>query len=107
MKCIVCDRCKKIIENLRQCRVITCARPLRPKAPEPPCSNKPAYHGNDPRMNDVFWEKELCDDCLNDLESFMETAPNTPPDEPSNPADPAEPKEPDTPDEGDGSTDKS
>lgn len=31
MKCIVCDRCKTIIENPRRCRVITCARPLKPR----------------------------------------------------------------------------
>ena len=31
MKCIVCDRCKAIIENPRRCRVITCARPLKPR----------------------------------------------------------------------------
>ena len=29
MKCILCDRCKKIIEDPAQHRVMTCARPFK------------------------------------------------------------------------------
>lgn len=100
MKCIVCDRCKTIIENPRKCRVITCARPLKPRVA---CENgKVPYRGNDPQQNDIIWEKEICDKCLDDLEVFFETGgsatPNPPePDEPDpGTPDPTQP-DPDTP----------
>lgn len=67
MKCIVCDRCKKIIEDKRKCRVITCAKPMRPDV-----MDKPTYRGNDPKVNDIFWMKEICNDCIDELESFFE-----------------------------------
>ena len=53
MKCIVCDRCKTIIENPRRCRVITCARPLKPRTA---CDKggKVPYRGNDPQQNDLL-----------------------------------------------------
>lgn len=99
MKCILCDRCKQVIENPRHARVLTCARPFRLQ-PEPPCSNsKPPYRGDDPRMNDILWEKELCNNCLDDLEAFLATEPDVAPDEP---ADPIEPDTPENPDEGGG-----
>lgn len=90
MKCIVCDRCKTIIENPRRCRVITCARPLKPRAM---CEKgKAPYHGNDPQQNDILWEKEICDKCLDELEVFFEASGNIDP----HPPEPAEP-DPDTP----------
>ena len=66
MKCIVCDRCKTIIENPRRCRVITCARPLKPRTA---CDKggKVPYRGNDPQQNDLLWEKEICDKCLDEM----------------------------------------
>lgn len=67
MKCIVCDRCKKIIEDKRKCRVVTCAKPMRPDV-----MDKPTYRGNDPKVNDIFWMKEICSDCIDELESFFE-----------------------------------
>ena len=99
MKCILCDRCKQVIENPRHARVLTCARPFRLQ-PEPPCGNsKPPYRGNDPKMNDILWEKELCDNCLDDLEAFLATEPGAAPEEPT---DPVEPDTPENPDEGGG-----
>lgn len=88
MRCIVCDRCKAVIENPRRCRVITCARPWNPRAL---CGNgKESYRGNDPQQNDFLWEKELCDDCLDELEAFFEAGglevPNSDiPESPENP----------------------
>lgn len=73
MKCIVCDRCKAIIENPKKCRVITCAKPLK-FDPE----FKPAYRGNDRQMNDIIWEKELCSECADMLDAFMEGATEQP-----------------------------
>ena len=65
MKCIVCDRCKTIIENPRRCRAVTCARPLKPRTA---CDKgKVPYRGNDPQQNDLLWEKEICDKCLDEL----------------------------------------
>jgi len=69
MKCIVCDRCKKIIDNPRNFRVITCAKPL--KLPTENC--KVPYHGNDKQQNDILWEKDICLECLDVLETFFDT----------------------------------
>ena len=100
MKCIVCDRCKKIIETPRNCRVITCAKPL--KLPTQNC--KVPYRGNDRQQNDIIWEKEICSDCLDALEELFEQTvdPVTPepeqPEQPDNPGDGGE--TPENPDEG-------
>lgn len=92
MKCIVCDRCKTIIENPRRCRVITCARPLKPRTG---CDKgKVPYHGNDPQQNDILWEKEICDKCLDELEAFFESGNDVAP----HPPEPVEP-DPDSPGE--------
>jgi len=74
MRCIVCDRCKTIIENPRKyCRVLTCSRPLRIK-PDQQCEPP----GNDQRSDDIVWEKELCASCLEALEAFVETPDDQP-----------------------------
>ena len=71
MKCIVCDKCKEIIKNHRLVRVITCARPMR--SPTGDCvAGKPGYRGNDRQQNDIIWEKEICDRCMEKLEAFFE-----------------------------------
>lgn len=67
MKCIVCDKCKKVIEDVRRCRVITCAKPFRPDV-----MDKPNYRGNEPRDNDIQWTKELCPDCVEALTEFID-----------------------------------
>ena len=78
MRCIVCDRCKKIIENPRNCRVITCAKPLK----LPIDHDKVAYRGNDRQQNDILWEHEICTDCMDSLEVFFEQgAESTEPDD--------------------------
>lgn len=95
MKCIVCDRCKKIIEDKRKCRVITCAKPFNPAM-----MDKRYYRGNSPKDNDIFWVKEICLDCLDELEVFFgaEAIPDNPPDiggdEPGD--DNTDPENPDT-----------
>lgn len=100
MKCIVCDRCKTIIENPRRCRVITCARPLKPRTV---CDKggKVPYRGNDPQQNDLLWEKEICDKCLDELEAFFEVGGDVEPHppEPVEP-DPDIPTDPENPGEG-------
>lgn len=90
MRCIICDRCGKIIQDPKQMRVVTCARPIR----KPVCgeANGVVYRGNDRQLNDILWEAELCGECVIDLESFMEKSAggeDTP--DPSGPEDPTEP----------------
>ncbi len=65
MKCILCDRCKKIIEDPAQHRVLTCARPLKRRNDD----GKKPYRGDDKMMNDIIWEKDLCTDCATELEA--------------------------------------
>ncbi len=84
MRCILCDRCKKIVENEKKMRMITCARPIaHPKPDAPPV----AYRGDDRKMNDIIWMKELCMSCAEELEEFMEPIASTP----TTPPDPSEP----------------
>ena len=64
MKCILCDRCKKIIEDPAQHRVLTCARPLKRRNDD----GKKPYRGDDKMMNDIIWEKDLCTDCATEPE---------------------------------------
>ncbi len=73
MKCILCDRCKKVIEKPDQRRVVTCARPLRPR-PCPEGLGRPPYRGDDPQMNDIIWGKDLCTACAAELEAFVSPA---------------------------------
>lgn len=104
MKCIVCDRCKTIIENPRRCRVITCARPLKLRTV---CDKggKVPYRGNDPQQNDLLWEKEICDKCLDELEAFFEVGGDVEPHPPeSSEPDPDIPTDPDDPGESGGET---
>lgn len=87
VRCVVCDRCREIIEDPRKCRVITCAKPLRVDM-EP----KHQCRGNDRMMNDILWEKELCSTCADLLESFMENSSDIP--EPSPEPEPTPDPEP-------------
>lgn len=111
MKCIVCDCCKQIIENPRNCRVITCAKPLKPHFVDSGVTSggRPVqYRGNDRQQNDILWEKEICLDCLDALEEFFETgvaqvAPTEPdqPEQPDNLGDKEQTTDPDDGNEGD------
>ena len=53
MRCTLCDRCKKIVENERKIKVVTYARPLESK----PGVRCPAP-ANDRQMNDHIWTNE-------------------------------------------------
>lgn len=64
MKCILCDRCNKIIMDIAQHRVLTCARPLKRRNGD----DKRPYRGDDKTMNDIIWEKDLCMDCAAEFE---------------------------------------
>ena len=64
MRCILCDRCKSIVEDARKIRVVTYARPLKPGP----------VRADDPASNDHIWTKELCLNCAESLEDFMNNA---------------------------------
>lgn len=69
MKCTICDKCKKIIERPDQVRTITCTRPM-----------KKMHHDDerergatiDKRQNDIVWQRELCMECADATEAFLE-----------------------------------
>ncbi len=69
MRCVLCDRCKKIVEDERKIKVVTYARPLNAGLP---CdSNKCPPRADDRQMNEHIWTKELCPTCAEAFESFM------------------------------------
>ncbi len=63
MKCIICDRCGKVIEDQRQVRVFTYAKPFVRYDPYVP------YRGDDKQKNDILWEKDLCVECAEEAEA--------------------------------------
>lgn len=73
MKCIVCDRCKKIIEDTKRCKVVTCSKPLKID-----WQNERTQSGQSARpersLKENIWEKELCSDCAELLDEFMDGA---------------------------------
>lgn len=71
MRCTLCDRCKKIVENERKLKVVTYARPLETR----PGIRCPAP-ANDRQMNDHIWTKELCPECALAFENFMDMEDN-------------------------------
>ncbi len=70
MRCIICDRCGKIVEDPRQMRVVTCARPIG--APMCGSGAQVVYRGDDRQRNDILWQADVCGECLAALEDFME-----------------------------------
>lgn len=69
MRCVLCDRCKKIVEDERKIKAVTYARPLNvcPNAKTPP-------RADDRQVSDLVWTKELCPACAEEFETFMESA---------------------------------
>jgi len=61
MRCIMCDKCKTVIEDPSQVRIVTCSRPMK-KAPD--STSKPP-------SQDVVWDKELCIDCALAIETAI------------------------------------
>lgn len=68
MRCILCDRCKTIVENPRKIKVVTYAKPLSTKTP---------VKADDSAMCDHIWTKELCPSCSEELENFMNQTANS------------------------------
>ncbi len=66
MRCVLCDRCKKIVEDERKIKVVTYARPLNVCT-----STKTPPRADDRQVSDLIWTKELCPVCAEELEGFM------------------------------------
>ena len=80
MRCILCDRCKKIVEDERKIKVVSYARPLCAGATNVKCPTR----ADDRQMNDLIWTKELCSICAEAFENFMiqeDTESSNPPEE--------------------------
>lgn len=71
MRCTICDRCNRIVEDERKLKVVTYARPLNVGA-----SVRCPAPGDNRQMNDHIWTKELCPDCAIEFEEFMDTEPS-------------------------------
>lgn len=96
MKCIICDRCGKVIKKANKARVITCAKPLA-GVDSCVCENAaPVRVPQKKPLRETVWEKELCETCLDELEALLD------PEEPVEPKPdvPPEPVEPDPPEPG-------
>lgn len=113
MKCIICDRCGKVIKKASKAKIITCARPL--VSPDSCiCENaRPVKTVPKKPLRETVWEKELCEACLDELEDFIypeepvEPKPDVPdptdptdPKDPTDPADPTDPTDPTDPGQG-------
>lgn len=68
----ICDRCGKIIDKFEHVRTVTLFRPIRPRPEED--SHSTDRCRRDPVPNDVVWQHDLCMDCANEVEKFVETA---------------------------------
>lgn len=76
MRCIICDKCKKEIQDPRRIRRISCVRPAKRPKPWEPQQEKP----DTPPLQDLFWEKEICIDCALLLEEWLDAPPEEKPD---------------------------
>lgn len=67
MKCILCDRCKSIIDDPKKSRVITCSRPITRNHAE---GHVWTTYWNEDGSHDIIWTKELCPACAAEFEEF-------------------------------------
>lgn len=66
MKCIICDKCKEVIADPTQVRIITCSRPVKC-----PAMQETVKREFNPPKQDVIWDKELCVKCALEIESLI------------------------------------
>lgn len=71
MKCIICDKCKEVIADPSQVRIITCSRPVKR-----PAAQEGAKREFNPAKQDVIWDKELCIKCALEIESLINDEPD-------------------------------
>lgn len=68
----ICDRCGKIIDRFEHIRAVTLFRPIRHQHRDEDVRSNDRCH-RDPAPNDVVWQHDLCMDCANEVEAFVET----------------------------------
>ena len=68
MRCIMCDKCKEIIDDPKQVRILTCSRPM--KRPPQPCTTTTKTESVPPAQ-DIIWDKELCVKCVMEIEKLI------------------------------------
>lgn len=66
MRCIMCDKCKEIIGDPKQVRIITCSRPMKR-----PAGQESAKREFTPPTQDIIWDKELCVKCAMEIETLI------------------------------------
>lgn len=79
MRCIICDKCRKTIEEPSQVRIISCTRPIA----RPACKDT-EKDGSDTKHRppqDLIWSKELCVECALGIEDGIAGTKESPQDE--------------------------
>jgi len=61
MRCIVCDKCKTILEDYKAARSVALTRTMQKKSRD--------TNGRDDQ--DVIWQKDLCVACAASVEDFI------------------------------------
>lgn len=84
MRCILCDRCRKIVEDERKIKVVTYARPLNVTH-----RDKCVERADNRQMNELIWTMEICPSCAEQLENFMNPDESEEPETPEAPEDSA------------------
>lgn len=64
MRCVICDKCKSVIERPDDVRIITCSRPRKPVS-------EPAARTNEPPKQEVLWRSEVCVKCAIEIEDLI------------------------------------
>lgn len=67
----ICDRCGKVIDRHEHVRTVTLFRPIHHRHEDDTRAAGTCHH--EPVPNDVVWQHDLCMDCANEVEAFVET----------------------------------
>lgn len=67
----ICDRCGKVIDRREHVRTVTLFRPILRRYEDDSRSSTSCRH--EPAPNDVVWQHDLCMECANEVEAFVET----------------------------------
>lgn len=66
MRCIICDKCKAIIEDPKQVRILTCSRHMKR-----PAGQETVKREFNAPTQDIIWDKELCVKCAMEIETLV------------------------------------
>lgn len=68
----ICDRCGKVIDRHEHVRTVTLFRPIIGRHDDDTRTGRPTGRP-EPAPNDVVWQHDLCMECANKVEAFVET----------------------------------